>query len=99
LAAAQALTDNIDNPEKVRRNVMEVALDYLAVGIDPRETTIFVQSALPALAELTQLYLNFVSFSRLERNPTIKNEIQMRGFERDIPAGFLCYLTDQTLLG
>src|ERR1700686_4910257 len=91
LADAQALTDNIDNPEKVRRNVMEVALDYLAVGIDPRETTICVQSALPALAELTQLYLNFVSVSRLERNPTIKDEIQLRGFERDIPAGFLCY--------
>jgi tryptophanyl-tRNA synthetase len=91
LADAQALTDNIDNPEKVRRNVMEVALDYLAVGIDPRETTICVQSALPALAELTQLYLNFVSVARLERNPTIKDEIRMRGFERGIPAGFLCY--------
>ena len=91
LADAQALTDNIDNPEKVRRNVMEVALDYLAVGIDPVETTICVQSALPALAELAQLYLNFVSVSRLERNPTIKDEIQTRGFERDIPAGFLCY--------
>ena len=91
LADAQALTDNIDNPEKVSRNVMEVALDYLAVGIDPTETTICVQSALPALAELTQLYLNFVSVSRLERNPTIKDEIQTRGFERDIPAGFLCY--------
>jgi tryptophanyl-tRNA synthetase len=91
LADAQALTDNIDNPEKVRRNVMEVALDYLAVGIDPTETTICVQSALPALAELTHLYLNFVSVSRLERNPTIKDEIQTRGFERDIPAGFLCY--------
>jgi tryptophanyl-tRNA synthetase len=91
LADAQALTDNIDDPEKVRRNVMEVAIDYLAVGIDPTETTICVQSALPALAELTQLYLNFVSVARLERNPTIKDEIQMRGFERDIPAGFLCY--------
>lgn len=91
LADAQALTDNIENPEKVRRNVIEVALDYLAVGIDPRETTICVQSALPALAELTQLYLNFVSVSRLERNPTIKDEIQMRGFKRGIPAGFLCY--------
>ena len=91
LADAQALTDNIDDPEKVRRNVMEVALDYLAVGIDPAETTICVQSALPALAELTQLYLNFVSVARLERNPTIKDEIQLRGFERDIPAGFLCY--------
>ena len=91
LADAQALTDNIDDPEKVRSNVMEVALDYLAVGIDPGETTICVQSALPALAELAQLYLNFVSVARLERNPTIKDEIQARGFERDIPAGFLCY--------
>jgi tryptophanyl-tRNA synthetase len=91
LADAQASTDNIENPEKVRRNVVEVALDYLAVGIDPKETTICVQSALPALAELTQLYLNFVSVSRLERNPTIKDEIQMRGYERDTPAGFLCY--------
>jgi tryptophanyl-tRNA synthetase len=91
LADAQALTDNIDDPEKVRSHVMEVALDYLAVGIDPSETTICVQSALPALAELAQLYLNFVSVARLERNPTIKDEIQMRGFERDIPAGFLCY--------
>jgi len=91
LADAQALTDNIADPEKVRSNVMEVALDYLAVGIDPNETTICVQSALPALAELAQLYLNFVSVARLERNPTIKDEIQMRGFERDIPAGFLCY--------
>src|SRR5260221_8185805 len=91
LADAQALTDNIDDPEKVRRNVMEVALDYLAVGIDPTKTTICVQSMLPALAELTQLYLNFVTVSRLERNPTIKDEIQARGFERDIPAGFLCY--------
>src|SRR4030095_8328126 len=91
LANAQALTDNIDDPEKVRSNVMEVALDYLAVGIAPGETTICWQSALPALAELPQLYLNFVSVARLERNPTIKDEIQMRGFERDIPAGFLCY--------
>jgi tryptophanyl-tRNA synthetase len=91
LADAQALTDNIHDPEKVRRNVVEVALDYLAVGIDPDETIICLQSALPALAELTQLYLNFVSVSRLERNPTIKDEIQLRGFGRDIPAGFLCY--------
>jgi tryptophanyl-tRNA synthetase len=91
LADAQALTDNINDPEKIRRNVMEVAIDYLAVGIDPGETTICVQSALPALAELTQLYLNFVSVARLERNPTIKEEIRIRGFERDIPAGFLCY--------
>ena len=91
LADAQALTDNADNFEKVRRNIIEVATDYLAVGIDPSKTTICVQSCLPALNELTMLYLNFVTVSRLERNPTIKSEIQMRGFERDIPAGFLCY--------
>lgn len=91
LADAQALTDNADNFEKVRRNIIEVATDYLAVGIDPSKTTICVQSHLPALNELTMLYLNFVTVSRLERNPTIKSEIQMRGFERDIPAGFLCY--------
>lgn len=91
LADAQALTDNADNPDKVRRNILEVALDYLAVGIDPTKTTICVQSCLPALNELTMLYLNFVTVARLERNPTIKSEIQMRGFERDIPAGFLCY--------
>ncbi|ARG32836.1 tryptophan--tRNA ligase [Acinetobacter baumannii] len=91
LADAQALTDNADNPDKVRRNILEVALDYLAVGIDPTKTTICVQSCLPALNGLTMLYLNFVTVARLERNPTIKSEIQMRGFERDIPAGFLCY--------
>ena len=91
LADAQALTENADNPDKVRRNILEVALDYLAVGIDPTKTTICVQSCLPALNELTMLYLNFVTVARLERNPTIKSEIQMRGFERDIPAGFLCY--------
>lgn len=91
LADAQALTDNADDPGKVRQNVLEVALDYLAVGIDPNLTTICVQSALPALAELTMLYLNFVSVARLERNPTIKDEIQMRGFGRNIPVGFLCY--------
>ena len=91
LADTQALTDNAHDPEKVRRNVLEVAFDYLAVGIDPTQTTICVQSALPALAELTLLYMNFVTVSRLERNPTIKTEIQLRGFERDVPAGFLCY--------
>jgi tryptophanyl-tRNA synthetase len=91
LADAQALTDNAHDPAKIRRNVLEVATDYLAVGIDPTVTTICVQSALPALAELTMLYLNFVTVARLERNPTIKDEIQARGFGRDIPAGFLCY--------
>jgi tryptophanyl-tRNA synthetase len=91
LADTQALTDNAHDPAKVQRSVLEVATDYLAVGIDPNVTTICVQSALPALAELTVLYLNFVSVARLERNPTIKDEIQARGFGRDIPAGFLCY--------
>lgn len=91
LADAQALTDNAHDPEKVRRNVMEVALDYLAVGVDPEKSAICVQSLLPALAELSMLYLNFVTVARLERNPTVKEEIRLRGFERDIPAGFLCY--------
>jgi tryptophanyl-tRNA synthetase len=91
IADAQALTDNADDPGKVSRNVVEVVLDYLAVGIDPALSTICLQSAMPALAELTVLYLNFISVARLERNPTIKEEIQARGFGRDIPAGFLCY--------
>lgn len=91
LADTQALTDNAHDPAKVRRNILEVALDYLAVGIDPAKTTICLQSHLPALAELTVLYLNFVTVARLERNPTIKDEIRARGFGRDIPAGFLCY--------
>lgn len=91
LADTQALTDNAHDPEKVRRSVIEVALDYLAVGIDPCRTTICLQSHLPALAELSMLYLNFVTVARLERNPTIKDEIRVRGFGRDIPAGFLCY--------
>jgi len=95
LADLQALTDNAHDPEKVRRNVIEVATDYLAVGIDPSRTTICVQSALPALAELTMLYMNFVTVARLERNPTIKTEIQVRGFGRDIPVGFLCYPVSQ----
>lgn len=91
LADAQALTDNAHDPARIARNVIEVATDYLAVGIDPAVTTLCVQSALPALAELTLLYLNLVTVARLERNPTIKDEIQARGFGRDIPAGFLCY--------
>ncbi|WP_370677241.1 tryptophan--tRNA ligase [Pleomorphomonas sp. PLEO] len=95
LADLQALTDNAHDPDKVRRNVLEVAFDYLAVGIDPALTTICVQSALPALAELTMLYMNFVTVARLERNPTIKTEIQLRGFERDVPVGFLCYPVSQ----
>src|SRR5882724_11603240 len=91
LADNQALTDNAHNPGRVRDNVLEIATDYLAVGIDPNLTTICLQSHLPALADLTQLYMNFVTVARLERNPTIKDELQARGFGRDIPAGFLCY--------
>ncbi|MFX0547340.1 tryptophan--tRNA ligase [Roseovarius sp. S1116L3] len=91
LADTQALTDHAHDPAKIRRSVMEVALDYLAVGIDPTKSTICLQSHLPALAELSMLYLNFVNVARLERNPTIKAEIRMRGFGRDVPAGFLCY--------
>ncbi len=95
LADTQALTDNADNVEKVQRNIIEVALDYLAVGIDPTKTTICVQSCLPALFELTSYYMNFVTVARLERNPTIKTEIQMRDFERDIPAGAIQYREQQ----
>ncbi|MTJ82297.1 MAG: tryptophan--tRNA ligase [Telmatospirillum sp.] len=91
LADMQALTDNAADTGKVTRNIFEVALDYLAVGIDPDRTTICVQSCLPALADLTMLFLNFVTVARLERNPTVKEEIRLRGFERDVPAGFLCY--------
>jgi len=91
LADAQALTDNADAPGKVIGNVIEVALDYLAVGIDPAKSTICVQSRLPALAELSMLFLNFVTVARLERNPTVKEEVRQRGFERALPAGFLCY--------
>jgi tryptophanyl-tRNA synthetase len=95
LADLQALTDNAHDPERVRGHVLEVALDYLAVGIDPAVTTICLQSRLPALAELTMLYLNLVTVARLERNPTIRDEIQARGFGHDIPAGFLCYPVSQ----
>ena len=95
LADAQALTDNMDDSGKVHRNVVEVALDYLAVGIDPSITTIFIQSQVPELAELTFYYLNLVTVARLERNPTVKEEIRLRGFERDIPAGFLTYPASQ----
>tara|TARA_R110001599_G_scaffold149361_12_gene333214 strand:- start:15751 stop:16752 length:1002 start_codon:yes stop_codon:yes gene_type:complete len=91
LADTQALTDNIGNIGKVRESVLDVVMDYLAVGIDPQKTTICVQSHLPALAELSLLYLNFVSVGRLQRNPTVKEEVRARGFEKSIPAGFLCY--------
>ena len=95
LADSQALTDNMDDIGKVHRNVVEVALDYLAVGIDPAKTTILIQSQIPELTELTFYYLNLVTVARLERNPTVKQEIILRGFERDIPAGFLTYPASQ----
>lgn len=95
IADAQALTDNYANPEKVRKNVLEVALDYLAVGIDPKKTTIFIQSLVPELAELTMYYLNLVTLARLQRNPTVKDEIKQKGFGASIPAGFLCYPVSQ----
>jgi tryptophanyl-tRNA synthetase len=95
LADAQALTDNMGNYVKVRDNVLQVALDYLAVGIDPAKSTIFIQSLVPELTELSSYYLNLVTVARLERNPTIKDEIKQRGYERDIPAGFLTYPASQ----
>ena len=94
-ADAQALTDNIDNPEKVRQNVIEVALDYLACGIDPAKSTIFIQSQIPELCELSFYFMDLVSVSRLQRNPTVKTEIQMRNFEASIPVGFFCYPISQ----
>ena len=94
-ADGQALTDNIDNPEKVRQNVIEVALDYLAVGIDPAKSTIFIQSQIPELCELTFYYMDLVTVSRLQRNPTVKTEIQMRNFETSIPVGFFTYPISQ----
>ena len=95
IADLQALTDSSGRAAHVARHVLEVALDYLAVGIDPAQTTIAVQSRLPALDRLTVLYLNLVTVARLERNPTVKAEVELRGFERDIPVGFLCYPVSQ----
>ena len=94
-ADSQALTDNIDNPEKIRQNMMEVALDYLAVGIDPSKSTIFIQSQIPELCELSFYFMDMVSVSRLQRNPTVKTEIQMRKFESSIPVGFFTYPISQ----
>lgn len=91
VADNQALTDNMFNREKVKSNIIEVVKDYLAAGIDPEKSTIFLQSQIPAISELTLLYLNLVTVSRLERNPTIRDEIKSRNFGRDIPAGFMCY--------
>ena len=95
IADLQALTDHADRATDVRRYVLDVALDYLAVGIDPEVTTVALQSAIPELAELTVLYLNLVTVARLERNPTVRNEVALRGFARDIPAGFLTYPVSQ----
>lgn len=95
IADTQALTDNAGNPQKVRDNVIEVALDYLSCGIDPSKTTIFIQSQVPELFELTCYYLDLVTLSRLSRNPTVKNELGQRGFGESIPAGFLCYPVSQ----
>ena len=95
IADAQALTDNADNPEKVRQNIIEVALDYLSVGIDPEKCTIFIQSQVPELCELAFYYMNLVTVSRLQRNPTVKTEIQMRNFETSIPVGFFTYPISQ----
>lgn len=95
IADAQALTDNAEHPEKVRQNIMQVALDYLACGLDPEKSTLFIQSAVPELTELTFYYMNLVTVSRVQRNPTVKAEIQMRNFEASIPVGFFCYPISQ----
>lgn len=95
IADAQALTDNAENPEKVRSNVIEVALDYLACAINPEKATIFIQSEVPQLTELSFYYMNLVTLSRLQRNPTVKAEIQLRNFETSIPVGFLTYPISQ----
>lgn len=95
IADAQALTDNAEHPEKVRQNIMQVALDYLSCGIDPEKSTIFIQSMVPQLTELSFYYMNLVTVSRLQRNPTVKSEIQMRNFEASIPVGFFCYPISQ----
>lgn len=95
IADAQALTDNADNPEKVRQNIIEVALDYLACGLDPAKSTLFIQSQVPELCEMTFYYMDLVTVSRLQRNPTVKSEIQMRNFETSIPVGFFTYPISQ----
>lgn len=95
IADAQALTDNFNNPEKIRQNIIEVALDYLSVGLDPNISTLFIQSQIPELTELTFYYMNLVNVTRLYRNPTVKSEIQLRNFEANIPTGFLCYPISQ----
>ena len=95
MADVQALTDNADNPEKIRQNITEVALDYLSVGLDPQKCTLYIQSMIPELAELTTYLMNLISVSRVQRNPTVKTEIKMRNFEANIPLGFFCYPVSQ----
>ena len=95
MADVQALTDNADNPEKIRQNIIEVALDYLSAGLDPEKCTLFIQSQIPELAELTTYLMNLISVSRVQRNPTVKTEIKMRNFEANIPLGFFCYPVSQ----
>ena len=95
IADVQALTDNFEHPEKIKHNVYEVMRDYLAVGLDPLKTTIFIQSQVPEITELTLYFLNLVTLNRLERNPTVKSEIQHRKFGESIPAGFFCYPVNQ----
>ena len=95
MADVQALTDNADNPEKIRQNIIEVALDYLAAGLDPQKCTLFIQSMIPELAELTTYLMNLITVSRVQRNPTVKTEIKMRNFEANIPLGFFCYPVSQ----
>lgn len=95
IADSQALTDNFDNPEKVRSNIKEVILDYLSIGLDPKKVTIFIQSQIPALTELSFYYMNLVTVSRLQRNPTVKNEIKQKNFDKSIPVGFFCYPISQ----
>ena len=95
MADVQALTDNADNPEKIRQNIVEVALDYLSAGLDPEKCTLFIQSQIPELAELTTYLMNLVTVSRVQRNPTVKTEIKMRNFEANIPLGFFCYPVSQ----
>jgi tryptophanyl-tRNA synthetase len=95
IADSQALTDNMENPEKIRQNIVEVALDWLSAGLDPAKSTLFIQSQIPELYELTDYYMNLVSVARLQRNPTVKTEIKMRNFESSIPVGFFCYPVSQ----
>ena len=95
MADVQALTDNADNPEKIRQNIIEVALDYLSCGLDPQKCTLFIQSQIPELAELTTYLSNLISVSRVQRNPTVKTEIKMRNFEANLPLGFFCYPVSQ----